>query len=689
MPSRSHNEPAFEWTTLVGLLCCALCSSFAFGEGNTEEDAVYIGVQACAKCHEGLETGHQFSRWRLSAHAKAYAALSMPEAEEITKLSGITEEPQKAKMCLGCHATAADVEEWRRDDAFRVNDGLQCEKCHGPGSEYATTRIMSNRKRAVENGLKIPSKDACMMCHRVKGSHEAVLKKKPFDIEKAWKAIAHHYPEEEDPRLAEQEDLPPPERGISSGKFKVTGVAVCAKCHRGPKRGFQFSQWRQGPHAKAYATLATPKAYEIATKMKLKGEPQKNESCLACHTTGADYDSESFLPGFDPRDGVQCESCHGPGSEYSPEAVMLDKVSSRQAGLLPVNRRTCKRCHENAHGKPFDYEKAVKQIAHPTKPPKVAEAAHYKTPLNLALTPDGKELWITCEADRCVIVADAATRKCVAQIEVGGQPTDVTFNPDGSRAYVTNRLDDSLSVVDVAARKLIKTIPVGDEPHGVIVDSKGKYLYVLNTSTDSISVIDAVTLNEVKRLSASRAPWSLDLSPDGRQIYVTNTLSRFVPPRTATTATTASPSMSEVTIIDAERAVVENRVVVPAANLLQGVAWHPSGEYAVITLNRTKNLVPMTRLLQGWTITNGIGIVRKDGRVDQVLLDQPHLSFPDPADVDITPDGRYALVTSSGSNRVAVVDLKKLTEMLGEATPYERERVFPNHLNAAQTRPAV
>ncbi len=95
-----------------------------------------------------------------------------------------------------------------------------------------------------------------------------------------------------------------------------------------------------------------------------------------------------------------------------------------------------------------------------------------------------------------------------------------------------------------------------------------------------------------------------------------------------------------------------------------GVAWHPSGEFALATLNRTKNLVPMTRLLQGWTITNGLGVLWRDGRVDQVLLDEPNLCFPDPADVAITPDGRLALVTSSGSDRVAVVDVAKLISML-------------------------
>ncbi len=133
-------------------------------------------------------------------------------------------------------------------------------------------------------------------------------------------------------------------------------------------------------------------------------------------------------------------------------------------------------------------------------------------------------------------------------------------------------------------------------------------------------------------------------------------------------------------MINAESAVVEQRLVVPGANLLMGVCWHPSGEYALCTLNRTNNLIPMTRLLQGWTITNGLAVIWRDGRVDQVLLDEPNLCFPDPTDVAITPDGRLALVTSSGTNRVAVVDLSQLTSMLAQASEHERTKVFPNHL---------
>jgi YVTN family beta-propeller protein len=213
---------------------------------------------------------------------------------------------------------------------------------------------------------------------------------------------------------------------------------------------------------------------------------------------------------------------------------------------------------------------------------------------------------------------------------------------------------------------------VGDEPHGVLTDRSGKLLYVLNTSEDSVSVVDTTNGKTVRRLTASRDPSSLALSPDGKRILLTNTLSRPVPYR--------EPTKSEVTAIETVGGTVEDRYLLPGANYLQGVAWHPSGEFAFATIMRTKNLVPMTRILQGWTITNGLGIIWRDGHTDQVLLDEPQMCFPDPTDVAFTPDGRWALVTSSGSDRVAVVDVGKLVAMLRQASAYEREHVFPNHL---------
>jgi YVTN family beta-propeller protein len=654
------------------LVACSLACSAAPGPA---KHPLYIGVEGCAPCHAEAVIGHQFSIWRMAAHARAYASLAKPASKQIALLSGIPEPPTQAKMCLGCHATAAETEDWERTETFHLEDGLQCEACHGPGSEYATREIMMDREKAVANGLLLPGKDTCMRCHRVKGSHEAVLKKAPFDLETAWRQVAHPIPTK-----GRAGKVKPTEGAAffgakDAGSFKFTGVIACAKCHDSAKLNFQFSAWRQSPHARAYAVLATPKAHEFAERAGLQVDPQNAVSCLQCHTTGAGHTRGSFLEGFHLRDGVQCEACHGPGSEYSPEAVMLDKTASKAAGLQPTSEQTCQPCHDpaKAHGKPFHFAEAAKEIAHPSKPVNLADNPHpkYKTPLNLALTPDGRELWIACESAHTVIILDPHTRQKLAEIPVGGQPHDVTFDPAGRRAFVSNRLDDSVSVVDARERRVIATLEVGDEPHGVLLDRQGKHLYVLNTSVDNISVFDAATLQEVKRLSASRSPWSLALSPDGRQILVTHALSRFVK--------ALEPSLSEVTVIDTERAVVSERRLVPGANLLQGVAWHPSGDYGLITLLRTRNRVPMTKIARGWTISNGLGLVWRDGSVDQVILDQPHLGFGDPADVVITPDGRRALVTSSSTDRVAVIDLEKLVALVRSASPHEREKVLPNH----------
>ncbi len=656
----------FSWLFLVVIWTCSVQAAY-----RQHKQPVYVGVAACAQCHQGKASGYQCSKWLRSKHARAYAVLAQPESKQIAELSGIPQEPQESPFCLGCHATGAHVEEWERAEGFHIEDGVQCEHCHGPGSEYMTAEIMRNPVRSHAAGLIIPSQRDCAVCHLVKGSHVAIHQLPKLDIDRGQEMIAHPIPQDpvhekkpRAPRVSEKSKAP-----------RYVGAYHCGTCHKGPQYNYQFSRWKSGPHARAFATLSTPKAHDIAKKQGWDQSPQLNPDCLTCHSTAHHDPAGGQQESYWHKEGVGCEACHGAGSAYSPEAVMRDPQAAHAAGLKKVTRETCVRCHKDAHGKSFDFDAMFKKIAHPNIPVVAEVKPQYKTPLNLAIRPDGREMYVACEASDSVIVVDLSSRKKVAEISVGSRPHDVTFMPDGSRAFVSNRLADTLSVIDVATRKVIATRSVGAEPHGVLTDRQGKYLYVLNTSSDSISVLDTTSLEEVKRLSASRSPWSLSLSPDGTRIVVTNNLSRFVDFR--------EPSLSEITVIDTERAMVDNRAEVPAANLMQGIAWHPSGEFALFTLNRTKNLVPMTRLLQGWTITNGLGIVWKDGKVDQVLLDEPGMAFPDPADVVITADGRWALVASSGTNRVALVDVEALIEMVSSASEYDRAHILPNHMGKA------
>ena len=93
------------------------------------------------------------SRWLLSKHSRAYAVLAQPESKQIAELSGIPLEPQRSTMCLGCHATGTFAEAAEKDDTFFAEDGVQCEMCHGPGSEHVERRVTKNAAAIRQTAL--------------------------------------------------------------------------------------------------------------------------------------------------------------------------------------------------------------------------------------------------------------------------------------------------------------------------------------------------------------------------------------------------------------------------------------------------------------------------------------------------------------------------------------------------------
>jgi uncharacterized UBP type Zn finger protein len=85
-------------------------------------------------------------------------------------------------------------------ESFQMEDGVQCEGCHGPGSKYKSTKIMSAKKYAsqrevqhklsMEAGMIIPDEKTCVKCH-----NERSPAYKGFDFEKFYAKIKHEYAE--------------------------------------------------------------------------------------------------------------------------------------------------------------------------------------------------------------------------------------------------------------------------------------------------------------------------------------------------------------------------------------------------------------------------------------------------------------------------------------------------------------
>jgi YVTN family beta-propeller protein len=461
--------------------------------------------------------------------------------------------------------------------------------------------------------------------------------------------------------------------GVCRGQERLpfyVGREVCLECHPHENPGSACTLKPFPGCGQSYEALEQTEAPHIAALSGIGEPPTESRICLGCHATGADAGPRWTTETFNVTDGVQCEACHGAGSVHV-DAWRLPEADAavRVLGRMPfVDRSVCATCHRDRPS-----HRAVLQEG--WRRPQADTL--YRTPVNLAASPKGDRLYVVCANSNQLLVVDPSTAKVLDEIAVGRRPQDVAVSPDGERLYVTNRFGNSLSVIHAPSGTVVAEITVGDEPHGVLTDASGRTVYVLNTGQDSISIIDAREFAEVKRLAAGNGPWSLALRPDGESLCVTSVRPHPAPFR--------EPAHSEVTVVGTgQGGVVTTRPVVSEANMLEGIAWVPNRDVALFTLVRTKNLVPITRLAQGWSITNGLGILWPDGRVDQVLLDEPAASFPDPEDVAVSPDGRHALVTSGGADQVALVDVDKLLATVTAASDRQRSDVLPNHMGMSR-----
>jgi len=169
---------------------------------------------------------------------------------------------------------------------------------------------------------------------------------------------------------------------------EYVGVKTCGKCHKKDKEGEQLGIWQKSKHAKAYESLGTPKAKEAAQKVNVSGDPQKQEACLVCHTTGYGAPEKQFDKKFEMKDGVQCEACHGAGGDYKSKKTMKKireergpdgkgtSATAKKVGLIFPDENTCKTCHaeqttyngktyKNPKYKEFKFKEMFDKIKHP------------------------------------------------------------------------------------------------------------------------------------------------------------------------------------------------------------------------------------------------------------------------------------------------------------------------------------
>jgi hypothetical protein len=150
---------------------------------------------------------------------------------------------------------------------------------------------------------------------------------------------------------------------LYSQNATYVGAQKCQICHKTEKQGQQYPIWEMSNHAQSFAAMSSPAAAANAQALGVK-DPANDPKCLKCHAPlfekAADLKSE----------GVTCEVCHGPGGAYKTLSIMKNKDEAVKNGLklygnADAIKTWCLTCHQNAHGKTYDFAAAWDKIKHP------------------------------------------------------------------------------------------------------------------------------------------------------------------------------------------------------------------------------------------------------------------------------------------------------------------------------------
>lgn len=136
---------------------------------------------------------------------------------------------------------------------------------------------------------------------------------------------------------------------------------------------------------------------------------------------------------------------------------------------------------------------------------------------NIAVTPDGRQVWLTLKDVGKVQVFDAAPPFALLRtFDTGPITNHVNFarTSKGQFAYVTIGGLNVVKVFRTDDYKQVATIPVGALPHGIWPSGDGRRIYVGLENGDAMVAIDTADNRVVATIPIGQAPQAIAYVPD-------------------------------------------------------------------------------------------------------------------------------------------------------------------------------
>jgi sugar lactone lactonase YvrE len=168
----------------------------------------------------------------------------------------------------------------------------------------------------------------------------------------------------------------------------------------------------------------------------------------------------------------------------------------------------------------------------PKESPQAKKEAGTRFPAGLALSPDGRTLYVAENLGDSLAVVDLASGRVIERHPTERFPYGVVTAADGT-VYVSAWGGTTVAVFTPASGAgghLTEAgrIAVGRHPSALLLNAAGTRLFVASASTDRVAVVDTAARKVMKELldpppagpAEGSTPNALALSPDGARLYV-------------------------------------------------------------------------------------------------------------------------------------------------------------------------
>jgi len=277
----------------------------------------------------------------------------------------------------------------------------------------------------------------------------------------------------------------------------------------------------------------------------------------------------------------------------------------------------------------------------------------FNQPYTITVNPAGTRAYVTNSNSTTITMIDTATNTVIGVIDGFDGPSGMVITSNGCTAYVNNYggpegvgsgNGTTVSVVNLNTNTIIATIPVGLAPAALAITPDGNYVYVANyvdgnPGTGTVSIIRTSNNTLFGTIPGFDGPFDIAITPNGKHAYVTNFGSNNFEP--------IGTSVSVIKLSNSQIIAIIDLGIQPS-----GVAITPDGKYAYVTNFNTLYAGPnFTDLTPGQGTVNIIDIHDNEVISPTIAIGQS------PADIAISPNGKFAYVSNFTSNTVNVIAL--------------------------------